>query len=132
DIVRRAGETLRLVRATREEIETHLGRLLDLQRRAARERATADELRERFEIAGRRLVVTIHHRDNPPLWDALVQLPTTRDVLATVGTTLVRDRAAIAEFLEDDPTFLPMAVLIFVLAWATAFAFRGAARRIEY
>src|SRR5262245_4891823 len=131
DIVRRPAETLRLVRVTRGKIEAHLGRLLALQRRAARERATADELRERFEIAGQHLVVTIHHRDSPPLWDALAHVPATRDVLATVRTTLARDRAGIEEFLEDDPSFLPITALVFLLVWGTAFAFRGAARRIE-
>ena len=130
DIVRQVTATLRLVRATRERIETHLEQLLDLQRRATRERATADELRERFDIA-ERLAGTVSYRDGPTLWTAWAHGGRARDALATVRGTLVRDRTAIVEFVADQPTFLPLVAFLFLGVWATALAFKRFALRLE-
>jgi len=130
DIARRVTATLRLVRATRERIATHLEQLLELQRRATREHAAAEELRERCDIA-ERLAGTVSHRDGPTLWTAWAHGGRVRDALATVRGTLAKDRTAIVEFVADQPTFLPLVAFLFLSVWATALAFRRFALRRE-
>ena len=130
DIVRRVTATLRLVRATRERIEAHVGQLLDLQRRATREHTAANELRERFDIA-ERLAGTVSHRDGPTLWTAWARGGRARDALATVRATLARDRTAIVEFVADQPTFLPLVTFLVLAVWTTALAFKRFALRCE-
>src|SRR5262249_30694672 len=78
-----------------------------------------------------RVVVTIHHRDSPPLWEAWSEVASTGEVRATVRATIARDRAAIAEFLEDDPTFFPTAFVVFLIAWGIALTFGRLALRLE-